>query len=70
MLAMPRKSGDEAVKFESEIKIEEERSDHILELQRPQLHVQWQARTWGSVYLEQDGGKPYEELLYSDELKT
>ena len=48
LLAMPRKSGDEAVKFESEIKIEEEHSDHILELQGPQLHVQWQARTWGS----------------------
>ena len=48
LLAMPRKSGDEAVKSESEIKIEEEHSDHILELQGPQLHVQWQARTWGS----------------------
>ena len=48
LLAMPRKSRDEAVKFESEIKIEEEHSDHILELQGPQLHVQWQARTLGS----------------------
>ena len=47
-MALPRKSGDEAVKFQSEIKIEEERSDHIVELQGPQLHVQWQARTWGS----------------------
>ena len=55
LLAMPRKSGDEAVKFESEIKIDEERSDHILE-----LHVQWRARPAAS-YVEQ-------ELLYSDEL--
>ena len=60
LLAMPRKSGDEAIKFESEIKIDEERSDHILELQKPQIHVQWWARPAASC-VEQ-------ELLYSDEL--
>ena len=60
MLAMPRKSGDEVVKFESEIKIDEERSDHILELQKPQIHVQWWVRPAASC-VEQ-------ELLYSDEL--
>ena len=60
LLAMPRKSGDEAVKFESKIKIDEGHLDHILELQKPQIHVQWWVRPAASC-MEQ-------ELLYSDEL--
>ena len=72
LLAVPRKSdGDEADTYEAEVKIEEESSDH----------VSWQSRgrsfkcsgrrvPGGLVYLEQEGDKPYEELLYSEELKT
>ena len=72
LLAVPRKSdGDEADKYEGEVKIEEESLDHVCWKSRGRsFKCSGRRVPGGLVLLEQEGDNPHKELLYSEEFNT
>ena len=72
LLAVPRKSdGDEADKYEGEVKIEEESFDHVCWKSRGRsFKCSGRRVPGGLVFLEQECDNPHKEFLYSEEFNT